>query len=515
MIIDRRLIEEQEIIINSTESKILVSAGPGSGKTHTLIKKAEKELRAIEEKSLNKGIIVCSFTREVSRELEKKLSNKVYNEFSYVGTIDSFILNKIVIPFKNRILSKLLPKSPNIQGKLNVTIPPLDKNALVNILTKDYLRIAEIENYYKKWINNLIDNNYEISFAAYLFACDAIEKVPVVKQYFETLYNSIYVDEAQDLNYYQLKFIEKLIENTNINCYLIGDKRQSIYQFRGAQPDLFYSMVGKGFKEYKLTYSARCHYNILEFARRIVGESTSKEVISYNKQVSIDDTFIIKPDYFISNDEYFILVETNNEAEEFYKRCLAAGVKNLIYSKAIELKSNKAFADNYQYIIEEILKFYYNHKNKVPKYAYSVEELIIFLDSIIDSKFLNYDSLSIKPAEKAINYIERIFKLSDVQIPKEILNELDAQLFNQTVINHYTKYKVVNRVMTIHSSKGLESNKVFLKFERKEYGINAETKRKLFVGFTRAKNTLVIGFTGYRTSPLEKHIVSIYNSTFI
>ena len=53
--------KQQGKIIQSKNRKIVVSAGPGSGKTYTIVKKIEQEFLC-EEK--NKNIIVTSFTKE-------------------------------------------------------------------------------------------------------------------------------------------------------------------------------------------------------------------------------------------------------------------------------------------------------------------------------------------------------------------------------------------------------------------------------------------------------------------
>ena len=77
MIINKALIEEQEIIVNSNKKYIVVSAGPGSGKTYTIIRKAVRELKMLESNDIEKGLILCSFTREASLEIQKRLNKAV------------------------------------------------------------------------------------------------------------------------------------------------------------------------------------------------------------------------------------------------------------------------------------------------------------------------------------------------------------------------------------------------------------------------------------------------------
>lgn len=511
------LIYEQNVIIESSAPKIVISAGPGAGKTYTIIKKAAKELKELELSSINKGVVLCSFTREASFELEKRLQINGLNEFTYIGTIDSFILTDIINPFKNRILKRIKPGSNYITSKLKISIPPLDKNLRVNVLTRQGItddNKNEIIQYYKSWIDNLTNGRYEVSFAAYMFASQAIEKVPEVQQYIKTRYKSIYIDESQDLNDFQIRFIKKIIGFTNINCYLIGDKRQSIYSFRGAKPELFYSMIENGFVEMKITHSARCHYNILEFSRRIVGESHETKKLVNDNRVIINYSILNNIGVLKKYEDYFVLVESNVEAENIYKKCLENDINNVVYTKRIEIKSDKEFSDNYYDISEEIIKFYYNHNNIDPSLTYSIEELTHFLQNIIDLSRLKASNLIIGKGESVIEYLMKIFYLGSVSIPDHVQTEIKSQLDNEVYRNHYIRVKHINRIMTIHSSKGLEANYVFVQFERKNFNLDEEHKRKLFVAFTRAKERLVIGFTGETRSQAENYINQCYTNTF-
>lgn len=518
MKISEELIVEQNKIIESDDSRIVISAVPGSGKTYTLTKKAAKELKVFEDNNINKGVILCSFTRESALDLDKKINNLIENDFSFIGTIDSFILTRIINPFKNRILKVLKPNSKIICDKLKVSIPTLNRNEQVNIITREGLtnfNQQKVVTYYNNWIDNLIDSKYEVSFAAYLFAGKAVEVVPELKAYIINRFHSIYIDEAQDLNFFQIRFIKKLIESTSINCYLIGDKRQSIYGFRGAKPDLFYSMVDdEGFVEHKITHSARCHYHILEFSRRIVGESIKNTKLLDDKRVINNYSIINHLDILKDLNDYFILVESNEEAEQIYLNCLDKGLTNIIYSRKIYIESDKIFSDNYYDLVEEVLKFYYNHTNIIPEYTYSLEKLFIFLEPHITNAKLKESNLAIKNGETVVNYLKRIFLLGDIMIPQSVLTELNDQLNQDVYRSQYILYQNVNRIMTIHSSKGLEAKYVFMQFKRKTFSINDETKRKLFVGFTRAKERLLIGFDGDLSSPVENHINNIFSETF-
>lgn len=92
MKVSDELIREQNIIIDSLDSRIVVSAGPGAGKTYTIIKKAIKELQKLEDDSINKGVVMCSFTREASLELEKDSKKILVMNFHMLGQLIPFCL---------------------------------------------------------------------------------------------------------------------------------------------------------------------------------------------------------------------------------------------------------------------------------------------------------------------------------------------------------------------------------------------------------------------------------------
>lgn len=515
MKISDELIAEQKKIIESENKLVVVSAGPGSGKTYTIIKRVVRELKEYESLNINKGIILCSFTREASLELERKLKKEINNNFSYVGTIDSFILTEIISPYKNRIMKKVFNKITNLQ-KFKVKIPPLNKNLEVNILTRvglnDYNK-DRIINYYNNWIEELTLGNYEVSFPSYMLAVKALSKVSELKNYIKNTYTAIYIDESQDLNYFQNCFIEKLINICEINCYLIGDKRQSIYGFRGAKPEMFYLMINKGFTEMKITHSARCHFNVLEFARNIIGEGIKKKLknegrVLINKPINYKTLNIISKDYLI-------LVESNDEAKEIYDNCLENNIQNIIYTRKININVDKNFSDNFYDLIEELIIYYLNYNNPNPKYSYSIEDLSYFLSDLIEEKYINTKYINPEKFNNFGSFLKNIMALGTIQVSDSITYELNNQLSDNSVYYHYFKTDGLNRIMTIHSSKGLEATYVFVQLIRKSFNVDEELKRKLFVAFTRAKERLIIGFTGDAKSPVEKLVIDTYNNLFI
>lgn len=87
----KRADEFQEAIINSTDSKIIVEAGAGSGKTYTLIERVRKLL---EDGVRPENMVIITFTNMAAEELKERLVDIPGIGDCFVGTIHSFA-NKI------------------------------------------------------------------------------------------------------------------------------------------------------------------------------------------------------------------------------------------------------------------------------------------------------------------------------------------------------------------------------------------------------------------------------------
>lgn len=504
--IDPKLIEQlnfqQWQIINSNDKKVVVSAGPGSGKTYTIVKRIAKELSDIK---FNQGIIACSFTKEASKQLQERLDQKCDISNSFIGTIDSFVLMGIIDPYKNRLIK--FWNGQNVFKKLKIRMAEM--KSLASEITKHgdkYHDKVAYKNYLNNWKNDFLNGVYEISFANYLVAIYLIKNLPEVKEYLSSKYKSIYIDEAQDLNEFQHKLIKILVDECQLNCFLIGDKNQSIYQFRGARPEQFYNLCNLGYTEYKINVSVRCHKSILEFANSIVDD---KYVITGSDESRVKINMLPTAEKLISiSGNFMILFETNDSALLWYQYLIKKGIE-VIYSKPIEL-TDKNFKDEYFDLIEEILLFYYNFDNKNLKLTYRIDDFKTYLSNFVLEEKIKNDVL-LDFGTNAIEYLEKILKIFNINIKESIKKELSKQLEDNVYINHYKKIENANRIMTIHSSKGLESDNVFVVFRKLPYNYNDEYKRKLFVAFSRAKTNLFISFSrdsGIKGSNFEKLLIN-------
>lgn len=469
--------EEQQNIINSIEKYIVVSACPGAGKTYTVVKKIEKELKQIKD---FQGIIACSFSNEAASELKNRISKSVDISQSYIGTIDSFILKCVIGPFINRYLKE--KNDLVIPIKISDIIFP-ENNKDINIMTRLYdkdLKIKENANQYcKKWLENLKNDIYEISFPTYLLAA-SIVRMEVFNKYFSDRYTTIYIDEAQDLNYFQHVLIRELKNNTNINIIMVGDPNQSIYQFRGARPELFKNLEKQGYYKYSIDVSVRCHPSIMYYANKIFNDSLDKNF--ENNRVRLLNELNLDFLQQIGEDVY-ILTEFNNTAimlyEEFKKDY------DIIYSKKLD-GMPKDFNLNRD-IIEELIKFYLNYDNIEDKYKYPIDQLISMVQDI--NKKVKKNSFYIK-RRSLKQYLKESIELLNIEVQENTIENIAMKLEDEKYKYAYYVSDRKNRIMTIHSSKGLEAKNIIIYLESAK--IDEVFKNKLFVAITRGKENVYI-----------------------
>ena len=146
----------------------------------------------------------------------------------------------------------------------------------------------------------LIDNKYSNkkesnSFLDFFDLQDRLIKVlrtnEQLKENINEQYKYIMVDEFQDNNPVQEDIIELLGENNDINIFLVGDPKQSIYRFRGADVRVF-NRQKKVIKEregqiYKLSKNFRSRPSILKFVNFLFEQILENDPgISYQKLTS-------------------------------------------------------------------------------------------------------------------------------------------------------------------------------------------------------------------------------------
>lgn len=276
--------DKQELVINHKEGVAVVIAGAGSGKSTTLVGRVQ---RLIETGVTEEDISVTSFSNDSATDLKNKLQ-KIGIKKATMGTFHSMCEKILIKEGVNTINNKVTFQVDDILNNTYKKINHNNKN-----LTKGQLK--DIKGFIGYQKNNMITyedtffekeskfSEYElrILFEAYevgkrkkglydwddeLIECYKL----LLKNPNKYTYKYILVDEAQDNNIVQNELIKLLCPSQNI--MVIGDYRQAIYKFRGADPSLFMNF-NKEFlnaKIFNLDYNYRSAKNIVNNANNFI-----------------------------------------------------------------------------------------------------------------------------------------------------------------------------------------------------------------------------------------------------
>lgn len=293
-----KLSEKQLEIVEYLDGPVLVTAGPGSGKTRVLTLRIANIIKNRQGK-----VLALTFSNKAAEEISERVKEQIDEADNRieVGTIHSFCLdivinkgNQIGLPSglsvienttdKLELLKKAftgmgsLPNDKTLRGVLN-KIQEYKQNFISPELVKnndDNLSIIDIYETY----NNLLLTNRVIDFDDILFYAYRIlvERPRVAKNYMR-LYKYVLVDEAQDLNISQYKIIKALTVGFE-NIMLVGDSAQSIYGFNGSDSKIMSEVFVTDYqpKVFNLIENYRSSSKIIEAANRIQPSSISQSM---------------------------------------------------------------------------------------------------------------------------------------------------------------------------------------------------------------------------------------------
>ena len=281
---------------------LLIVAGAGSGKTKVLTSRIAHIIK--EKKAFPNQILSVTFTNKAAREMQNRISSMLNSEatgLSWLGTFHS-------------TCAKLLRKHASAAGLTsNFTIIDTDDQIrlIKNICKAENIDIKQLAPKYilsiiDRWKNKgfypdevIINKNdiYEKTVLPLnkiyekklldLNACDfgdlilhvvkILEKNLDIRKIYSNNFKYILVDEYQDTNYIQSKWLNLLSEkNKNLCC--VGDDDQSIYSWRGAEIKNFleFDQVYENTKVIRLEQNYRSSQNILSVASNLIANNQNR-----------------------------------------------------------------------------------------------------------------------------------------------------------------------------------------------------------------------------------------------
>ena len=598
---------QKEAVIN-TDGPILIVAGAGSGKTKVLTSRIAHIIK--EKKAYPNQILSVTFTNKAAREMQNRVSKILKTQatglqwlgtfhsicakllrkhaaavglnsnFTILDTDDQVGLIKNICKSENIDIKKLSPKSI-----LSVIDRWKNKGCYPNevIINKKDIYEKTIFPLYKIYQKKLLDLN-ACDFGDLILHCvHILEKNPNISEIYTNNFKYILVDEYQDTNLIQSKWLNILAKkHKNICC--VGDDDQSIYSWRGAEIKNFldFDKIYKNTKIIRLEENYRSSQNILSVASDLI--SNNQDRVGKTLKTNLDKGELVKLNCFkngkdeaiglsdeieknlknnYSLNSIAILVRAIFQTREFEERFLKIGLPYRIiggtkfYERA-EIKDCIAYL---RIVAQEKDDLAFERIVNKPKrsigdstikqlHEYSKKNsLCLFLSS---KKLIELNQ--IKPKTKLslnsfLNFVKKwkenlnIKKLNHVKLLQIILDESGYSLMlkNKKDLENENRLENIKELlsamkefdnlesflehvalatsidqdwdgekinlMTMHASKGLEFDVVFLpgweeglfphqkSIEEKGKSGLEEERRLAYVGITRAKKLAYLSFS--------------------
>ena len=332
----------QKEAVNHIDGPLLIVAGAGSGKTKVLTSRIAHIIK--EKKAFPNQILAVTFTNKAAKEMQNRVSNILGSGatgLSWLGTFHS-------------ICAKLLRKhAPAVNLNSNFTIIDTDDQIrlIKNICKAENIDVKQISPRYilaiiDRWKNKgyypneVLINHKDIFektilpiYKVYqqklveLNSCDfgdlilhvvkILEKNSDIKKIYSKNFKYILVDEYQDTNFIQSKWLNLLVgDNNNICC--VGDDDQSIYSWRGAEIKNFleFDKVYKNTKVIRLEENYRSTQNILSVASDLIANNQNR--IGKTLKTSMEEGDLIQLSCFKNGKDEAIGI--SDEVEKIKKK---------------------------------------------------------------------------------------------------------------------------------------------------------------------------------------------------
>ena len=295
--------EHQHAAATAPESRVLVTACPGSGKSRTLVARVEHLVR---DRAVPPSLIACiTFTNYAAGVLRDRLSENIGRR-AYIGTFHAFAL----------MLVKMYGTERGYEGHWLTILDPAEVELEERSILRDFGLInsrghwsrctkQEWEEWRNEKVNGLpharrVDDGETISeptvysdfrlvwrefmdrlraenvltFGTMVLEAVALLKIPDIREKVRKRYRHILVDESQDSDGVQWELLRLLDPGT---IFVVGDGDQAIYGWRGARPDLFIDYANDPtVARYDLPRSYRFGFNIAEPANELIKHNAAR-----------------------------------------------------------------------------------------------------------------------------------------------------------------------------------------------------------------------------------------------
>ena len=600
--------KSQKEAVLHVSGPLLIVAGAGSGKTRVLTSRIAHILK--ENKAFPNQILSVTFTNKAAREMQNRVSKILGNKemgLQWLGTFHSICAkilrrhakaaglnqNFTIIDQDDQI--RLIKSICNAE---NIDIKKISPNFVISLINKwknfgwhpDEVILKKGDNLEKnllkiyKIYQTKLTNLNACDFGDLILHCVSIfEKNVDINEMYSKNFKYILVDEYQDTNFIQSKWL-KLLTKTHDNICCVGDDDQSIYSWRGAEIKNFleFDKVYKNTKIIRLEENYRSTQTILNVASMLISKNENRlgktlnsnqsqgELVKLNcykngKDEAIGVSKILENRVYKKHslNNVAILVRAIYQTREFEERFLKIGLPyriiggvkfyeraeikdciaylRIVYQSKDDLAFERIINVPKRSIGSTSFKIISEHAKKNILSLENASKNLIQLNKIkpkIKNGLLNFLNLLEKWRNdyfnKKIDHVKLLQIILDesgyslllknkkdlenenrLENIKELLNAMKEFDNLESFLEHVSLATSIDNdwdgekvnLMTMHASKGLEFDTVFLPGweeglfphqksidEKGQQGLEEE-RRLAYVGITRAKYELYISFS--------------------
>lgn len=462
--------------VRNTDQNVCVQATAGAGKTTTLL-----EILNIIPKW--KKSIFLSFSNTIVNELKAKVpAHTTASTLHSLGCkmlfrnrkglkIDNDKWFKILINSfdettkKDKKIFRMCYEIVDVITYARMTLTKFEEQALIEMCnhysinyTEEHLKIAITQFNQERKL-------YSIDFADMIY-------LPVKLKLIDEQYDFVLLDEAQDLNNCQRMFVESILKPTG-RLIAVGDEKQSIYSFSGSSIDSFNKLQQRPHTvTLPLSISYRCGKEIVRFAQKIYPESI--QYFEGSQEGEVREGTVQE----IQQGDLVVCRKTAPLITVFFN-LLERGIKGQIVGKDVETGLVN--------LTEKVQSY------NLASTAIKIEQQLTLLEEELKAK--KFSKPELHPRYIALD--------EKIDVLKVILNNIDNPMnLSSTIKSIFADNKQGVKLMTIHRSKGLEYDRVFMidKFNGETQCPSPKATQDwekiqennlLFVAITRAKKSLI------------------------
>lgn len=293
----------QQQAVFCTEGPLLILAGAGSGKTTVLVNRIAYILQS--ELCKPWQILAITFTNKAAGELKERICNAVpeggsdiwaatfhstcarilrrygdrigfTSHFTVYGTDDQKKLVKDILKQLNYD-EKMLPVKRVLNEISKAKDEMLTPQEMLKKAGYDNLKqsVAKVYEIYQSRLKTADAMDFDDMLCK---TVELFQNCPDILEFYQNQFKYIMVDEYQDTNKVQYKFVSMLAAKYGNIC-VVGDDDQSIYKFRGATIEniLSFENTFKGAKMIRLEQNYRSTQNILNAANGVISNNTMRK----------------------------------------------------------------------------------------------------------------------------------------------------------------------------------------------------------------------------------------------